>query len=194
MAKVLFVKPIPNHKRVGIGIENDDGETVVLKVRESTYTSLGAPLRGMELGDVTLDALKSEDELLRAYKKAVGWLADSDRSRLELKRKLRSQGFSYEAIEVALDKCEQYGYLDEERQLERLIEREANRKLRGRYYIRRKLASKGYRTSAIDRILDRLVENGEIDFYANFEHLAQKRGADGETERMSLKYRYGYEK
>ena len=189
----MFIKPIPTHKRVQIGVENDCGETTVLKVRESTYASLGAPARAEELSDAVLESLTREDELLRAYKKAVGWLADSDKSRLELKRKLFALGFSKEVVEVALDKCEQYGYLDEERQLERLVEREANRKLRGRYYIRRKLAAKGYRTSAIDRVTDVLVDKGEIDFKANFERLAEKRGALEETEVMSLKYRYEYE-
>ena len=189
----MFIKPIPTHKRVQIGVENDCGETTVLKVRESTYASLGAPARAEELSDAVLESLTREDELLRAYKKAVGWLADSDKSRLELKRKLFNLGFSKEVVEVALDKCEQYGYLDEERQLERLVEREANRKLRGRYYIRRKLAAKGYRISAIDRVTDVLVDKGEIDFKANFERLAEKRGALEETEVMSLKYRYGYE-
>jgi SOS response regulatory protein OraA/RecX len=193
VAKVLFIKPIPAHKRVQIGIENDDGETVVLKVRESTYTSLGAPERGKEISDSTFDSLKREDELLRAYRKAVGWLADSDRSRFELKRKLYAQGFTSQIIDVVLDKCEEYGYLDENRQLERLVEREANRKLRGRYYIRRKLISKGYRASAIDRVTDQLVENGEIDFNANFERLVQKRGDGDEDKIMTLKYRYGYE-
>ena len=67
-----------------------------------------------------------------------------------------------------------------------------NRKLRGRYYVKRKLMAKGYRSSAIDRITDLLVERGEIDFDANFKHLAQKKGADDENAIMTLKYKYGY--
>lgn len=192
MASIVFVKPNPARKRVQIGIE-DGGETVVLKVRESTYSSLGAPTRGCVISESTLDAMRTDDELVRAYARAVGWLADADRSRYELKKKLLQLGIRHEIADTVLDKCEQYGYLDEERQLLRLVEREANRKLRGRYYIRRKLASKGYRTSAIDRVTALLVERGEIDFGANFERLAEKRGVSDETERASLKYRYGYE-
>ena len=92
-----------------------------------------------------------------------------------------------------LDKCELNGYLDEERHLERLIEREANQKLRGRYYIRRKLATKGYRTSMIDSVTNMLVERGEIDFDANLDRLVEKRGVSDESEITALKYRYGYE-
>ena len=119
-------------------------------------------------------------------------LADSDKSRYEMMQKLRHLGYSKEIIDTVLNKCEQYGYLDEDRQLERLIEREANRKLRGRYYVKRKLMAKGYRSSAIDRITDSLVESGEIDFESNFQRLIKKRGADDENAIMTLKYRYGY--
>lgn len=192
MASIVFVKSNPARKRVQIGID-DGGETTVLKVRESTYSSLGAPTRGSEITDGALESLRADDELLRAYARAVSWLADADRSRYELKKKLLQLGIRHEIADTVLDKCEQYGYLDEERQLERLVEREANRKLRGRYYIRRKLASKGYRTSAIDRVTDLLVERGEIDFGANLERLAEKRGVSDETELAALRYRYGYE-
>ena len=192
MVKILFVKSNPEKKRVQLGIEENDGQTTVLKIRESTYTSLGSPERGSYVTDEALTALRYDDELLRAYRKAVGMLADSDKSRYEMTQKLRHHGYSKEIIDIVLEKCEQYGYLDEDRQLERLIEREANRKLRGRYYIKRKLMAKGYRSSAIDRITDLLVEGGEIDFDANFKNLAEKRGADDENAIMALKYRYGY--
>lgn len=193
MAKILFVKSDGAHKRVRLGIEEDDGASAVINVRESTYTSLGAPERGLEISEETLYALKRDDEILRAYKKAVGYLADSDRSRYEMRKKLILLGFASDITDLVLNKCEEYGYLDEERQLERLVEREANRKLRGRYYIRRKLASKGYRTSTIDRVTSMLIEKGEIDFDANFDLLAEKRGIIDETEMKALKYKYGYE-
>lgn len=192
MAKILFVKPIPTRKRVELGIEENEGEVLRLKVREKTYASLGSPIRGSKVEDEVLERLKFDDELIRAYTKAVMWLSDVDKSRFELTFKLRHLGFSEQAIKTALDKCEEYGYLDEERQLERLIEREANRKLRGRYYIKRKLMSKGYRPSAIDRMTDRLLEGGEIDFIINFEMLKEKRGAQSEEEITALKYKYGY--
>lgn len=192
MTKILFVKSNPEKKRVQLGVEENAGESTVLKVRESTYTSLGSPERGSYVSDETLDALRRDDELLRAYKKAVDMLADSDKSRYEMMQKLRHLGYSKEIIDTVLNKCEQYGYLDEDRQLERLIEREANRKLRGRYYVKRKLMAKGYRSSAIDRITDSLVASGEIDFESNFQRLIKKRGADDENAIMTLKYRYGY--
>lgn len=194
MAKILFIKPDEAHKRVRLGIENDDGESAVLKVRQSIYTSLGAPTRGCEITGSTLTALLRDDELLRAYHKAVTSLADSDKSRYEMRKKLIMLGFSKEIVDVVLDKCEEYGYLDEVRQLQRLVEREANRKLRGRYYIKHKLIGKGYRTADIDRVTNQLVEDGEIDFKANFKLLLQKKCVSDEGQIKALKYKYGYEK
>lgn len=194
MAKILFIKPDEAHKRVRLGIENDDGESAVLKVRESTYTSLGAPGRGCEIAESTYRALVRDDELLRAYHKAVTSLADSDKSRYEMRKKLIMLGFSKDIVDVVLDKCEEYGYLDEARQLMRLVEREANRKLRGRYYIRQKLAAKGYRTADIDRVTNQLVEEGEIDFKKNLKLLSEKKCVSDEGQIKALKYKYGYEK
>ena len=62
MTRILFVKSNPEKKRVQLGLEENDGEATVLKVRESTYTSLGSPERGSYVTDETLDALRYDDE------------------------------------------------------------------------------------------------------------------------------------
>ena len=191
MAKVLFVKADEKRKRVQIGILEQDSSSI-LTVKESTYISIGCPARDDEIGDVDLSSLKFEDETFRALKKAVSLLADVDRSRRELKAKLVQKGFSAEAIDIALDVCERREYLNEARQLERLIEREANRKLRGRYYIKRKLMAKGYSSRDIDRVTDALLEREEIDFYRNFDILCEKKCAVDESDVTALKYKYGY--
>ena len=192
MATVLFVKPDEKKKRVGIGITEDDGTTVTLTVKERTYTSLGCPGRGDEIDEGDLADMRFEDEVIRAFRKATALIADVDRSRYELRCKLTLAGYSREAVDLAISACEKYGYIDESRQLERLIEREANRKLRGKYYIKRKLLSKGYSSSDIDRVTRLLVERGEVDFDANFNLLRQKKCPSDDTEITALKYKYGY--
>ena len=193
MAKILFIKANDARKRVQLGVEDAERGTLVLTLKESTYASIGCPERGDEIDEGDLADLLLEDEVFRCSSKALALIAGLDRSRYELKMKLRQAGFSADATEIALDKCEKYGYLDEMRQLERLVEREANRKLRGRYYIRRMLVSKGYRSSEIDRVTSMLVNRGEIDFEANFDMLAKKRGVTDEEKLRALRYRYGYE-
>ena len=192
MATVLFVKPDEKQKRLQIGVSDDEGTVSILKIKEKTYISLGSPKRDDSVSDEALDTMRREDEIYRAFKKAMSLLADVDRSRYELKMKLLHAGYSAEAVEVALSACERYDYLNEERQLHRLVEKEANRKLRGKYYIKRKLMAKGYSSSAIDRVTAELTESGEIDFDANLEILKEKKGIADEEEALALKYKYGY--
>ena len=191
MARVLFVRPVPSKKRIQLGIL-DGTEEATYTVRESTYAQIGAPAVGCEIGSSTLGTVRFEDECLRAIKRAMGYLSFSDKSRFELKMKLVHSGISYEAADVALDRISELGYLDEDGQLERAVEREANYKLRGRYYIKRKLSSKGYSSAAISRAIERLTDSGEVDFNANFELLAEKKGAISEEEKHALEYKFGY--
>ena len=175
MAKILFIKANDARKRVQLGVEDVERGTLVLTLKESTYASIGCPERGDEIDEGDLADLLLEDEVFRCSSKALALIAGLDRSRYELKMKLRQAGFSADATEIAL------------------VEREANRKLRGRYYIRRMLVSKGYRSSEIDRVTSMLVNRGEIDFEANFDMLAKKRGVTDEEKLRALRYRYGYE-
>ena len=191
MARVLFVKPVPNKKRIQIGIL-DDSEEATYTLSESTYLELGCPVAGLEISDRTLGTVRFEDECYRALRRAMGYLSTSDKSRFELKMKLLRTGISAEAADIALDRLSELGYLDESRQLERAVEREANYKLRGRYYIVRKLSSKGYSHSAISRAIERLTDSAEVDFKANFEILAEKKGISSDEERYALEYKFGY--
>ena len=101
-------------------------------------------------------------------------------------------GFSSDASDIALERCNELGYLNEYEQVERAVEREANYKLRGRYYIKRRLSDKGYSLSDINRAIAALTERGDVDFDENFERLVEKKGALTEEEITKLKYRFGY--
>ena len=191
MATVTFVKPFPTKKRIQVGIL-ESGDEYTYTVTEATYKALGSPLCGCEISVSDLGTLKFEDEYIRALKKAADYLSASDKSKFALRIKLLKAGFSAEASDVALERLCELGYLDEQRQLERAVEREANYNLRGRYYIKRKLLSKGYSSSAVSRAIDTLVGRGEIDFDANFENLAEKKGAFSDEELLSLAYKFGY--
>ena len=191
MARVLFVKPVPNKKKVQIGILDEENECTYT-ISEATYKTMTALCVGADITVSDLGTLRFEDEYYRALKKAMGYLSLSDKSKYELKMKLIRAGFSADAADVALERLTELGYLDEARQLERAVEREANYSLRGRYYIKRKLSSKGYPISAVGRAIDKLTESGEIDFEANFERLAEKKGVTSYEERVALEYKFGY--
>ena len=191
MAKVLFAKPIPSKKRIQLGIL-DEGEECTYTVSEATYIALGCPKKDAVVAVSDLGTIRFEDEAYRALRRAMGYLSLSDKSRFEIRMKLIRAGFCAEASDIAVERLLELGYLDEDRQLERAVEREANYKLRGKYYIKRKLSAKGYSHSAISRAIDRLTDNGEVDFKANFEILAEKKGAFSDEERHALEYKFGY--
>ena len=191
MAKVLFVRPISDKKRVQIGVLDEENECTYT-ISETTYKTLGTISAGYNITDSDIGTIRFEDEYLKALKKAMGYLSLSDKSKYELKMKLIRAGFSSESSDTALERLAELGYLDEDRQLERAVEREANYSLRGRYYIKRKLSSKGYPISAISRAIDKLTDSGEIDFEANLERLAEKKGVTSFEDRLALEYKFGY--
>ncbi|MBQ7344194.1 MAG: RecX family transcriptional regulator [Clostridia bacterium] len=191
MAKVLFVKANEKNTRYKLGVE-DELESSSYNISSATYASIGVPKRGAPLSECDLVDIRRDDELYRATKKAYSLIGASDKSRYALKVKLLQAGFSSEAAGEAIARCLELGYLDESRQLLRAVEREANYNLKGKYHVKRKLAGKGYSLSDIDSAIRTLVECGDVDFEANFERLAEKRGAETDEERLALKYRFGY--
>lgn len=191
MIKIISVQPNANNTRYTLTIECESG-TKEYSVSSDTYISLGSLSCDTEIGERDLSNIRLEDEGHRAFKKAYGYLSDMDRSRYTLKGKLIKAGFSSDASDIAIERCSELGYLNEYEQVERAVEREANYKLRGRYYIKRRLLDKGYSLSDINRAIAALTERGDVDFDANFERLSEKKGAETEEEITKLKYRYGY--
>ena len=191
MAEITYITEGSAKGRVTIGV-SVDGECHAYSVTVATYSAIGAPARYSRIDDRDLDSIIAEDERYRAMKRAVSIIAASDKSAFTVRNRLRQAGFSSESAEYAVEECIARGYIDEERQLKRLVEREANESLRGKYYIKKKLLARGYRSADIDRAIRALIDDGELDFEANFEHLAEKKGAFDDGSRLQLLYKYGY--
>lgn len=191
MIRIEYARAGAAKGRITLGI-SVEGEARAYSVLESVYFSIGAPPRGAELTPREHARLQRDDGEYRAMKKAVTLLAVSDKSAATLRQKLLLAGFDREIADTAVEACVSRGYLDEGRQLDRLVVKEANFSLRGRAYVKRKLLSKGYRGGDIDAAIDRMVADGEIDFRANFLRLAEKKGATDSEARRALKYKYGY--
>ena len=187
--KIAFIRETDN-KRIRIGVE-DGGEITRYTVSPATYSMSGA-VRGAEIDEAVLDLFIADDTSYRAMSRALSLLSYGDNTRSSLFMKLTRSGFSREVAEECVAECVRLGYIDERRQIERAALNEANRSLRGRSYIIKKLRSKGYSASDIGSVIDGLVESGEIDFSLNFERLCEKRGVCSEDERRALLYKYGY--
>ena len=171
-----------------------DGENHRYTVRISVYEEIGMPHKGDVIDEDALYALTLADEYYRAKRAALSILSFGDNNERTLHTKLRTRGISDEVATDVVHEMVSLGYIDEARQLERLITEAANRKLHGPRKIVPHLMSKGYRSSDIKSVLSSLCDSGEIDFEENKERLLDKHLGDSrDTEAVKkLLYKHGY--
>ena len=108
--------------------------------------------------------------------------------------KLRRGGFPPDACRRVVEDMVKIGYLNESKQLCRLVSELANHSLFGPKRIMAKLMSHGYAASDIQLAIRSAKEEGILDFDASFEKLCLKNSAVGaDSEALTkLKYKYGY--
>jgi len=169
-----------------------DGKSESYTVGARVYSELGGPCRGDLLSEEELAVIKEEHAYRVAKKKALSILSCSDNNEKTVREKLVMRGVGREiAAEVAREMVS-LGYIDEERQLERLVMLDANSKLFGEDRIIRHLASRGYSVKDVSETVNRLSECGEIDFSENRKRLLEKHPTSDREEEKKLLYRYGY--
>lgn len=194
MTILKSVKEIKDAHLLLLGVV-EEGEFASYTVTAAVYTELGCPEAGDVLDSDCVAGIRYADELYRARKKALSLLAFADNNRRTLYAKLCRTGFRRDIAETVLQEMVECGYINERRQLERLILDEANRKLRGPLRIIPALATKGYATSDIREVMAGLVDSGEIDFDLNARRLLDKKlpsdGFDSEEAKKIL-YKNGY--
>lgn len=193
MTTLKYVREIKDSRLLLLGL-TEEGESARYTVNCATYEDIGSPAVGDELDVAQLSAIKHTDEYIRAKKKALNILAYTDNSKKNLASKLYHAGFEKEIVSDTIAEMESYGYVNEQRQLERIIIREANEKLRGPKKIMAFAMAKGYASSDIREVMHRLVDAGEIDFSKNAKRLIDKKlscDADGE-EKKKLLYKNGF--
>ena len=193
MATLKFIREIKDTSLLLLGIVGE-GESADYTVNSSLYAEIGSPAVGDEIDSASLSAIKHADEHYRAKKKALSILAYADNNQKNLKVKLIRAGFSYEISDRVCEEMVSYGYINENNQLERLIMIEANQKLRGPLRIVPALVNKGYSSSDVRRVLNRLVDEGEINFKENSLRLAEKKLPDDfdEEDLKKLLYKNGF--
>ena len=174
---------------LAIGGEESANYTVNSKV----YLEIGSPSVGDILNDGQIYLIKEYDEYFRAKKKALSILAYADNNRRNLLMKLQKAGFGRDLCDRVVCEMVSLGYIDEKRQLERLITIEANGKLRGPLRVIPSLVNKGYSSSDVRCVLRDLMESGEVDFKKNAKSLLDKKlpEADPEEKKKFL-YKNGY--
>ena len=192
MAKIIYIKESKTKGYLVIGVKEGEEKTP-LTVSAAAYAEVGSPALGEELSADTLDTLTRENQKFLALKKALYLLSFSDNSERNLRYKLMRAGYSRDVVDFAVSEVLRLGYINEARQLERLIVNEANSRLYGPMKIVSRLVSKGYSAGAIREAMESLRDSGEVDFDLNRTRLLEKL-PDGYTDEdmYKLLYKYGY--
>ena len=172
-----------------------DGEKKTYTVRTSVYNELGMPCRGEELTDDAVDALRAADEYYRAKRSALSILSYGDNNAKTLYTKLRARSISDETASEVVREMVSLGYINETRQLERLIVEDSNRKLLGPRKVIPRLLARGYALADIKAAFEALTSSGEIDMDRNKELLFEKYLGDNRDPEQSRKllFKYGYD-
>ncbi len=182
--------------------DSPDGERARYVIPVSVYEAIGYPIRGDLLGGERAQKVRDADEEMRAHRAAMDLLAYADNSERSLHRKLRQKGYSDRAAEDAVRAVVEDGFLSEERQLSRLIEREANERLYGPRKITARLYAKGYSAERIRKAIDEAVAQGAVNFRKNREKLIRKitpklletceSDEEFSEKKKTILYKYGY--
>lgn len=193
MRRITYVKSGPAEGSLYIGIASDT-EKEKLYISRTEYARCGAPEKGEKIDEDTYYRMARYDEYHKAKKKAISILTYGDNNQKNLIRKLRIAGFAPDLAEVICREMVSLGYINEEDQLERLILSEANEKLQGPNKIFAKLTAKGYSSPDIRKVMNELVERGEINFKNNAYRLIEKKLPKDATpeEKKTLLYKNGY--
>ena len=191
--KILYVRATKEKNLLLLGIAEGE-ETARYTVSAEVYNSIGSPVRGAVLGAEERSLIREYDLEYRARKQALSYLSLADNSERNLTLKLIRKGFDREISSRVAAQMVALGYVNEQRQLERLILSEANNNLRGPMKILPKLVGKGYSADSVKSAMRALTDSGELDFSANAKRLLLKHGAEDlpREEKRALLYKHGY--
>ena len=191
--KVKYIKPSKSKGYLRVGV--DSGETTYdFNVKSGDYRLAGSPLVGDEADGEMFRILQDSDSRYRALKVALGILSYSDNSVRMLKFKLKRHGFDTDTAEFAVSEVLRLGYIDERRQVGRLVSDLVNRSNLGRRKITEKIVAKGYSASLVSSVTDELSGSGEIDFQRAMDELVAKHSPfESDEEKYKLLFKYGFD-
>jgi regulatory protein len=130
---------------------------------------------GTELTEDRVRELLHEGRAREALDRAFSYLSHRSRSRFEVERHLRSKGFERPAVEAALERCEELGYLDDRAFAAGWVRDRIRLKPRGRFRLRMELKEKGVSEADAEAAIDRAFREAGVDERELLERAARKR-------------------
>lgn len=132
---------------------------------------------GAELPDDRVREVLHEGRAREALDRAFGYLSHRSRSRFEVERHLRSKGFEPPAVEAALERCAELGYLDDRAFAAGWVRDRIRLKPRGRFRLLMELKEKGVSEVDAEAAIDRAFREEGVEERELLERAARKRWA-----------------
>ena len=190
--RIIYVRAAKSRGYIRIGVDTGE-EQLSLVCSEADYLSAGSPLTRDEIDGDTLEVLCASDMRYKARLHALHILSYADNNEKTLYRKLCLKGIDKSVASEVASEMVGLGYINEQRQLDRIIADEVGRKLTGPKKLFPKLLAKGYGRSDIEASVERLKCEGIIDFEASKQALLDKYEPKDPLEVKKLLYKNGYE-
>ena len=147
MAKITKVEPQKkNPERCNLYL---DGEFVcAMSMLVVVQNQL---LPGKEITQEKLLDMVFESEKENAFNYAVDYICKYVPSKKQMKHKLYEKKYSTKIVDYVIEKCEKYGYIDDEKYAQSYVFQ--NRKLKGKIRLQQELMLKGIDRKIIDEVL-----------------------------------------
>ena len=155
------------------------GDEYAFAVDENTLIKFGLT-KGTTLEQFDIDEITYQDEIAKAFNKALGFLSFQMRSEHEVKKKLLDAGHGEAVVMEAIHKLEKLGFLNDESYSKALLETKKRTMKKGPRAIRQDMQKKGIDKSLQDKVLDGYSHEEQVELALE---LAQKevRGGSRKT-------------
>jgi regulatory protein len=159
-----------NKKRVSVYIDDDYAFSLALDEAVKLH-------KGQMLSEAEIDALRGEDDVLRAVDRAAHYLGSRPRSEAEVRRNLREKEVPPHAVDAAIERLYALGYLDDEAFARFWVQDRSSFKAASPKAIRYELKEKGIADAIIAEVLAD-VDVDTVALQAARSQLRRYRGSD----------------
>ncbi|MFO7318060.1 MAG: recombination regulator RecX [Bacilli bacterium] len=146
-----------NQERYNIYL-NDE---YAFSVDESTLIKFGLT-KGKILDPFEMDEIAYEDEIAKAFNRALHFLSYQMRSEFEVKKKLLDAGFGESVVLEAIQKLKKLGFLNDESYSKALLETKKKTAKKGPMAIKQDLKKKGIDKNTMEKALESYTHEEQL--------------------------------
>ncbi|MFS0577020.1 recombination regulator RecX [Sporosarcina sp. 179-K 3D1 HS] len=136
-------------------------EKYAFSVHESVLVKFGLT-KGMSLEEWSIDEMVYEDEIQKAFNRALHYLGFRMRSEFEVKKKLLDSGYGEAVVLEAIVKLKRLGFLDDESFSEALLQTQIKTSSKGPRAIQQEFRKKGIGKELQEKVLEGYSEEEQV--------------------------------